>query len=65
MLFAVFLAAISNFALMVVIGQLLTTVVPIAVISLAASISFIGFGLWTLRPEKPKEEKPKPPQDLA
>lgn len=57
-LFAVFLATLSNFALMVVIGQLLTTVVPIAVISLAASISFIGFGLWTLRPEKPKEEKP-------
>ena len=55
-LFAVFLATLSNFAITVVIGQLLTTVVPIDVISLAASLSFIGFGLWTLRPEKPKDE---------
>ena len=59
-LLAIFLATLSNFALMVVIGQLLTTVVPIEAISLAASISFIGFGLWTLKPEKPKEENPKP-----
>ncbi len=58
-LFAIFLATIANFAITVVIGQLLTTVVPIDVISLAASLSFIGFGLWTLRPEKPKEEKQK------
>jgi putative Ca2+/H+ antiporter (TMEM165/GDT1 family) len=38
---------------------LLTTVVPIDVISLAASLSFIGFGLWALRPEKPKDENVK------
>ncbi len=50
----------ANFAIMVVIGQLITTVVPLDVISLAASLSFIGFGLWTLRPEKPKDENPKP-----
>lgn len=59
-LFAVFLATLASFAVTVVIGQLLTTVVPMDVISLAASISFIGFGLWTLRPEKPKVENPKP-----
>jgi len=58
-LFAVFLATLANFAITVTIGQLLTTVVPIDVISLAASISFIGFGLWTLRPEKPKDNIPK------
>ncbi len=58
-LFAVFLATLANFTIMVVIGQLLTVVVPIDVISLAASISFIGFGLWTLRPEKPKDENSK------
>lgn len=55
-LFAVFLATIANFSITVVIGQLLTTVVPLDIISLAASLSFIGFGLWTLRPEKPKAE---------
>lgn len=59
-LLAIFLATIANFAITVVIGQLLTTVVPIDVISLAASLSFIGFGLWTLKPERPREEKQKP-----
>jgi putative Ca2+/H+ antiporter (TMEM165/GDT1 family) len=59
-LVGVFLATVANFAIMVVVGQLITAVVPIGVISLAASLSFIGFGLWTLRPEKPKEENPKP-----
>ena len=58
-LFAVFLATMANFAITVTIGQLLTTIVPLDVISLAASLSFIGFGLWTLRGEKPKSEDKK------
>jgi putative Ca2+/H+ antiporter (TMEM165/GDT1 family) len=59
-LLAIFIATVANFAITVVIGQLLTTIVPVDIISLAASLSFIGFGLWTLRPEKEKEENPKP-----
>jgi len=59
-LLAVFLATLANFAITVTIGQLLTAVVPTEAISLAASISFIGFGLWTLRSEKPKHEDKKP-----
>ncbi len=58
-LFAVFLATMASFAITVTIGQLLTTIVPLDVISLAASLSFIGFGLWTLRGEKPKTEDKK------
>ena len=58
-LLGVFLATVANFAIMVAVGQLITTIVPIDIISLAASLSFIAFGLWTLRPEKPKEENPK------
>jgi len=58
-LFAIFLATVANFSITVAIGQLITTVVPIDIISLAASISFIGFGLWTLREEKPKDETKK------
>lgn len=58
-LFAVFLATVANFTITVVIGQLLTLVVPIDIISLAASLSFIGFGLWTLKPEKTKASIPK------
>jgi putative Ca2+/H+ antiporter (TMEM165/GDT1 family) len=58
-LFAVFLATMASFAITVAIGQLLTATVPLDVISLAASLSFIGFGLWTLRDEKPKSEDKK------
>ncbi len=55
-LVAVFLSTIANFAIVIVLGQVLTEIVPIDAISLAASISFIGFGLWTLRKEKAKQE---------
>lgn len=58
-LFAIFLGTVANFAIVIVIGQLLTEVVPIDAISVAASISFIGFGLWTLRNEKSGDEKIK------
>ena len=55
-LFAIFLATVLNFGIVVLIGQFLTTLVPLYIISLAASLSFIGFGLWTLRAEKPKDK---------
>jgi len=42
-LFAIFLGTVANFAL--VIGQLLTEIVPIDSISLVASIAFIAFGV--------------------
>jgi putative Ca2+/H+ antiporter (TMEM165/GDT1 family) len=58
-LLAVFIATIANHALAVVAGQFLTTIVPIDIISLAASLSFIGFGLWTIRGDKLKDEVKK------
>jgi putative Ca2+/H+ antiporter (TMEM165/GDT1 family) len=58
-LLAIFLATLGNFALVIVVGQLLTTILPVDIISLAASISFIGFGFWALREEKSKEETKK------
>jgi putative Ca2+/H+ antiporter (TMEM165/GDT1 family) len=58
-LFAVFVATIANHALAVAVGQYLTTIVPINVISLAASLSFIGFGLWTIRGDALKQEPRK------
>ncbi len=51
-LLAVFIATVANHALAVLAGQLLTTVVPLDIISLAASLSFIGFGIWTVRGDK-------------
>src|SRR5665647_3384571 len=58
-IFAVFLATVANHALAVVAGQFLTTIVPMDIISLAASLSFIGFGLWTIRGDKLKGEDKK------
>jgi len=58
-IFAVFLATLASFAITVTIGQLLTAIVPLDVISLAASFSFIGFGLWILRSEKQKSQDKK------
>ena len=56
---AVFIATVANHALAVVAGQFITAIVPIDIISLAASLSFIGFGLWTIRGDKLKEEAKK------
>ncbi len=48
-LVAVFVATLVNHALAVATGRLLTTVIPLEVISLVAALSFILFGLWTIR----------------
>ena len=58
-LLAIFLGTLANFAIVIVIGQLLIDVVPIDAISLAASIAFLAFGVWTVRPEKPAQENVK------
>jgi putative Ca2+/H+ antiporter (TMEM165/GDT1 family)/putative Mn2+ efflux pump MntP len=46
---AVFVATLLNHAVAVVAGRLLTTVIPLEVISFVAALSFILFGLWTIR----------------
>ncbi|MBP1775162.1 MAG: putative Ca2+/H+ antiporter, family [candidate division NC10 bacterium] len=46
---AVFAATLVNHALAVAAGRILTNVIPLDAISLAAALSFILFGLWTLR----------------
>ncbi|HNX90249.1 MAG TPA: TMEM165/GDT1 family protein [Candidatus Omnitrophota bacterium] len=51
-LLAVFLATVANHSLAVVTGHLLTKIIPLNIVSLLASLSFIIFGLWTLREEE-------------
>ncbi|MEN6386328.1 MAG: TMEM165/GDT1 family protein [Phycisphaerales bacterium] len=51
-LIAVFIATILNHSLAAGAGRLLSTVIPIDIISLAAALSFIIFGLWTIRGDK-------------
>lgn len=58
-LFAIFLGTIANFAIVIAIGELISEVVPLDAISLAASIVFIAFGIWSVREEKVKEENVK------
>jgi len=48
-LVAVFLATMLNHALAVLAGFFLAEMIPFAIIQGIASLSFIGFGLWTLR----------------
>jgi putative Ca2+/H+ antiporter (TMEM165/GDT1 family) len=51
-LIAVFLATILNHSLAVAAGRLLTACLPMDIISLVAALSFIVFGLWTIRGDK-------------
>jgi putative Ca2+/H+ antiporter (TMEM165/GDT1 family) len=41
-------------------GKLLSTFIPLNVISVIASLSFIGFGLWSLKKETATTEEAKP-----
>lgn len=58
-LIAVFLATLVNHALAVLAGHFLTTVVPMDIISFIAALSFIVFGLWTIRGDKLDHEDKK------
>ena len=58
-LIAVFLATILNHSLAVVAGHFLTVVIPMDIISFVAALSFIVFGLWTIRGDKLEGEDKK------
>ena len=51
-LIAVFFATLLNHSLAVAVGHFLTVVIPMEIISFIAALSFIFFGLWTLRGDK-------------
>lgn len=58
-LIAVFLATFLNHSLAVAFGRFLTKLIPMDIISLIAAISFIIFGLWTIRGDKLEGEDKK------
>jgi len=58
-LIGVLIATILNHAIAVGIGTYLSLFLPMTVISITAGISFLIFGLWTIREEAPKGEKEK------
>jgi Predicted membrane protein len=58
-LLAVFIATILNHALAVVAGRALTRIIPLDIISFIAALSFVIFGLWTIRGDKLSGEENK------
>ena len=55
-LWAVFWATLLNHLLAVVVGNYLTNFIPIQYIQIAAAVSFILFGLWTIRGDELNNE---------
>lgn len=51
-LIAVFIATLLNHTLAVVFGRFLTVVIPMDIILFIAALSFIIFGLWTIRGDR-------------
>jgi len=58
-LLGVFAATAANHLFAVVVGNYLTNIVPLSYIKIAAAISFILFGLWTLRGDELDDEDKK------
>ncbi len=56
-LIAVFLATLANHSLAVAAGHFLSVVVPMDIISFVAAVSFVVFGLWTIRGDALKGEE--------
>ncbi|MEW5743898.1 MAG: TMEM165/GDT1 family protein [Nitrospirota bacterium] len=48
-MWGVFVATAANHLMAAALGSYLATVVPMEYIKIAAAVSFIGFGLWTIR----------------
>lgn len=58
-LWAVLFATALNHLLAVAVGSCLTAVIPLQYVRLAAAISFVGFGLWTIRGDELADEEKK------
>lgn len=48
----VFIATVLNHALAVIVGTYLAQMIPISAVQVIAALSFLFFGLWTLRGDK-------------
>lgn len=57
----VFIGTLVSFFLAVIIGLKLSALIPIGNLKLLIGLSFIGFGLWTLKGDKYEEGKEKAP----
>jgi putative Ca2+/H+ antiporter (TMEM165/GDT1 family) len=55
-MWGVFWATAANHLLAALVGNYLTHIVPMTYIKIAAAVSFILFGLWTIRGDKLEDE---------
>jgi putative Ca2+/H+ antiporter (TMEM165/GDT1 family) len=55
----VLIATILNHALAVAVGNYLGNVIPMDIIKIVAAVSFLAFGLWTIRGDKLDDEEEK------
>ncbi|MDK2821735.1 MAG: Ca2+/H+ antiporter, family [Clostridia bacterium] len=55
----VFMATLLNHLLAVLVGDYFTKFIPLNIIQLAAALSFVFFGLWTLRGDSLEDEDKK------
>jgi putative Ca2+/H+ antiporter (TMEM165/GDT1 family) len=56
-LLGIFVATAANHLIAVVVGHYLDSIVPIQYVKIGTSISFVLFGLWTLRGDKLRVEE--------
>lgn len=53
----VFIGSLVNHGLAVLVGSLLSNIIPLNTIQFVAGISFIGFGIWSLKPDAEDDEE--------
>ncbi|WP_238899658.1 MULTISPECIES: TMEM165/GDT1 family protein [unclassified Clostridium] len=58
-LLGVLIATILNHALAVAVGSYLSSVIPMDLVKIIAAVSFLAFGLWTIRGDKLDDEENK------
>jgi Ca2+/H+ antiporter, TMEM165/GDT1 family len=52
----IFLGVLLNHSLAVILGSLLSTLIPLNTIQIIAGFAFVVFALWTLKPERDEED---------
>lgn len=58
-LIGVLIATVLNHALAVAVGSYLSALIPMDLIKIIAAVSFLAFGLWTIRGDKLDDEENK------
>jgi putative Ca2+/H+ antiporter (TMEM165/GDT1 family) len=58
-LWGVFIATVLNHGLAVLLGDFIGTVIPLAYVQIIAAVSFLVFGLWTIRGDSIDEDDEK------